>query len=63
MNVIVPPSNCALHDNIRPGSRTIVMKPKSARQARGGVPLDTRIFACQTSETGIDCKTKGHQLL
>ena len=46
INGIVPPSNCALHDIGLWGSRTTVMKPKSARQARGGSSLDIRMFAC-----------------
>jgi len=40
MNIIVPPSNCALHDIGWPGSSTIIVNPKSARQARGGLPLN-----------------------
>jgi len=50
MNITVPPSNCALHDNFWPGLKTIVVKQKSVRQARGGVSLDMRIFSCQISE-------------
>ena len=46
INAIVPPSNCTLHDIGWPGLRTIVIKPKSARQARGGLSLDMRMFAC-----------------
>ena len=48
MNVIVRLSNCVLHDIGWIGSRTIVIRPKSARQARGGVVLVIRTFACQT---------------
>jgi hypothetical protein len=53
MNAIVPPSNCALHDIGWPGLSIMVIKPKSARQARGGVSLDIRIFACWMSKKGI----------
>ena len=48
MNVIVPPSDCTLCDIDRSGSRTMVKKPKSARQARGGVSV-TRILDCWES--------------
>ena len=50
MNAVVPPSNCALHDIGWTGLKTTVMKPKSARQARGGAWLDMRMFACETSK-------------
>ena len=49
MNAFVPPSNVALEDIGLPGSRTMVMRPKSARQARGGVSLDMRMFGCWAS--------------
>ena len=58
MNAFVPPSNCALQDIGLMGSRIMVMKPKSARQARGGVPLDMRMFGCWMSK-GNYCELKG----
>ena len=48
MNVIVRLSNCVLDDIGWIGSRTIVIRPKSVRQARGGVVFVIRMFACQT---------------
>ena len=45
MNVVVPPSNCALDVIGLSGSRTMAIKPKPVRQGRGGVSPDTRIFA------------------
>ena len=45
MNVVVPPSNCILHDIGWTESKAIVIKPKSARQARGGVSLFMKTFA------------------
>ena len=38
----------------------MVMKPKSARHARGGISLDMRMFACSASERGADLRTKRH---
>ena len=58
INTDVPPSNCPLHDTECLGSRAIVTKPKSARQARGGTSLEIRMFACHMSEEGIRCKGK-----
>ena len=60
MKVIVPPSIPALQDKGFPGSKTMDMKPKSARQARGGLSLDIRMFACSmvTSGGGVGIGTK-----
>ena len=60
INVVLPPSNRTLHDNGWLGSRTIVINPKSARQARGGVSLDMRMFACYTLERGSFCEARRH---
>jgi len=49
MNHSVPPSVCALDDNFWAGSGIAVMKSKSARQARGGVSLEMRMFDCRMS--------------
>lgn len=45
MNVIVPPSNSRICDVRFCGSGTIVVNPKSARHATGGVSLVIRMFA------------------
>ena len=58
MNVNVPPSSCTLHDIGARGSRTIAMKPKSARQARGGVSLVTKMFALKLSGAKDGCGTE-----
>ena len=63
MKVNVPPPKSALQDKGFLGSRTIVMEPKSARQARGGVSLDIRMFACSTSEREVGLRMKGNQPL
>ena len=47
MNVIVPPSNVALDDIGFWGSSTMVVNPKSARHALGGVWFVMRMFAYQ----------------
>jgi hypothetical protein len=45
MNVIVPPSNVRLDDMGFCGSSTMVVNPKSARHALGGVSLVMSMFA------------------
>jgi hypothetical protein len=46
MNEDMPPSTIAWADIEWSGPRTIVVNPKSARHARGGTSLFTRMFAC-----------------
>jgi len=46
LNLVVPPATSTLHDSFWRGLRAVVMKLKSARRARGGVPLDMRMFDC-----------------
>jgi len=53
MNENVPPSATARADSGWSGSRTIIVDPKSARQARGGTSSFMRMFACYTSVQGI----------
>ena len=50
MNVTVSPANFALHAIGWTGSKTMVIKPKSTRQARGAASLETRMFACEMSK-------------
>ena len=56
MNIIVRPSNLMLDDVDQLASRTIAIRPKSARQARGGESFVTRMFACQTSDIRTNAK-------
>ena len=44
MNANVPPSNVRLDDIGLPGSRTILVNPKSARHALGGTSFVMRMF-------------------
>jgi len=60
MNCIVPPTTCALHDNFWSGSRTAVIKSKSARQARWGVSMVTRMFDCPASKLDRSRNGKPH---
>ena len=50
LNVAAPPSNWILWAIGWSGSGTTLIKTKPARQARGGVSFDTRIFAYWTSK-------------
>ena len=45
MNVIVPPFSAKLDDIALRGSKTMVVNPKSARHALGGVSFVMRMFA------------------
>ena len=47
MNANVPPSNVRLDDIGLPGSRTILVNPKSARHALGGTSFVMRMFGYQ----------------
>lgn len=53
MNQVVPPSRSALHDIGFWWSKAIVIKPKSARHAWGGISFVMKIFVCQVIKTWL----------